>query len=110
MELRRISERQLAEKTGISQATLSRIISGDRTAKMPELILIAKELGCPFSYMTGSELSQRIPSTAYTNKDSDTRTIHQRLLFLMEIDTLLSNLGFEDTRQPLQNKASAAPL
>ena len=36
-----LSQRALADMTGISQPTLSRVISGQRPAKMPELMAIA---------------------------------------------------------------------
>src|SRR3982074_163682 len=40
-----LSQRALADATGISQPTLSRIISGDRAAKMPEVVTIAWATG-----------------------------------------------------------------
>lgn len=36
-----LSQRALADATSISQPTLSRIISGERAAKMPEVVAIA---------------------------------------------------------------------
>lgn len=40
-----LSQRALADLTGISQPTLSRIIAGDRAAKLPELAAIAWATG-----------------------------------------------------------------
>jgi transcriptional regulator with XRE-family HTH domain len=40
-----LSQRALADQTGISQPTLSRIIAGDRVAKMPEIMTIAWATG-----------------------------------------------------------------
>ena len=41
-----LSQRALADRTGISQSTLNRILSGDRPAKMTEIIEIADAVGC----------------------------------------------------------------
>ena len=40
-----LSQRALADATGISQPTLSRIISGGRAPKMPEVVAIAWATG-----------------------------------------------------------------
>jgi len=40
-----LSQRALADMTGTSQPTLSRVVSGQRAAKMPELIAIAWATG-----------------------------------------------------------------
>lgn len=40
-----LSQRTLADMTGISQSTLSRIISGNRVAKIPEITAIAWATG-----------------------------------------------------------------
>ena len=48
-----LSQRALADMTGISQPTLSRIISGDRTAKLPELAAIAQATGTLITELTG---------------------------------------------------------
>lgn|SRR5690554_6551965 len=48
-----LSQRALAEATGISQSTLSRIISGDREAKMPEVVAIAWATGHTVAQLTG---------------------------------------------------------
>jgi transcriptional regulator with XRE-family HTH domain len=36
-----LSQRALADVTGITQSTLSRMLSGDRWAKLPEVVAIA---------------------------------------------------------------------
>jgi DNA-binding XRE family transcriptional regulator len=50
-----LSQRALADMTGISQPTLSRIISGDRVAKIPEIIAIAWATGHTVAQLTGAE-------------------------------------------------------
>ncbi|WP_175953998.1 helix-turn-helix transcriptional regulator [Schaalia sp. Marseille-Q2122] len=88
-----ISQRQLAEKTGISQPTISRIMSGERPLKMPELILIADAIGCSTTQLTGSAVAQRVRCAARSTNGSNVDALKSRLLHFMEIDAMLDELG-----------------
>ncbi|WP_371177382.1 helix-turn-helix transcriptional regulator [Buchananella felis] len=88
-----ISQRALAKKTGISQPTLSRILSGERVPKMPELILIADAIGCSTSQLTGNGISARVECAARANEGTYPHEMKQRLLHMLEIDALLDLLG-----------------
>ena len=50
-----LSQRQLAEISGISQSTLSRIISGTRIPSVPELLALAVATGLPFPTLANVE-------------------------------------------------------
>lgn len=89
-----MSQRKLAQATGIPQATLSRILSGKREMKMPEAISIASALGYTTGYLLGSELSSRVEYAARYEKHTQTELLKQRLLSLMEIDDFLTEMGF----------------
>lgn len=93
-----ISQRQLAEKTGISQSTISRILSGDRRMKMPELILIADAIGCTTTQLSGSGVAQRVRCAARSTNGSRVTALKSRLLHFMEIDALLDELNVPEGR------------
>lgn len=86
-----LSQRALADRTGISQATLSRILSGERAAKMPEVILISDALGCTVSQLTGSAVADRVTCAARSVNGADMDAMRQRLLHFMEIDAYLDD-------------------
>lgn len=84
-----LSQRALADRTGISQATLSRILTGDRTAKMPEIILIADATGCTVAQLTGHALADRVQCAARVTEGASVDSMRQRLLHFMELDAYL---------------------
>lgn len=84
-----LSQRALAERAGISQTTLNRILSGDRVAKMPELILIADAVGCTVSQLAGSDLAGRVQCAARASDGTSMEAMRQRLLHFMELDAYL---------------------
>ncbi|BAU96860.1 hypothetical protein N24_2598 [Corynebacterium suranareeae] len=86
-----MSQRELAEKTGISQPTLNRIIRGDRSAKMPEILLIADALGCTVAELTGSAVADRVRCAARGTNGSNMEKMRQQLLHFMEIDAYLDD-------------------
>lgn len=49
-----LSQRALADVTGISQSTLSRVISGQRPVKMPEVVAIAWATGLTVAQFAGT--------------------------------------------------------
>lgn len=85
------SQRELAGETGISQSTLSRILSGDRTPKMTEVILIADALGCTIAQLTGSAVKDRVLCAARSENGSNMEAMKQRLLHFMELDEYLDD-------------------
>jgi len=87
------SQRALADQTGISQSTLSRILAGERVAKMPEIILLANALGCTVGQLTGTSLSQRVQCAARASDGASIDIMRQRLVQFMELDAYLEDQG-----------------
>lgn len=86
-----LSQRALADKTGISQATLNRVLTGERSAKMTEIILIADATGCTIAQLTGSAVAQRVQCAARATNGSSMEAMRQRLLHFMELDAYLDD-------------------
>ena len=84
-----LSQRDLAAKTGISQSTLSRILAGERTPKLPELILIADATGCTIAQLTNSPISERVQCAARATNGSSMASMKQRMLHFFELDAYL---------------------
>jgi len=93
-----LSQRTLAKRTGISQPTLSRIIAGERTAKMTEIILIADVTGHTVSQLTGTEVAQRVQCAARATNGSAMRSMHQQLLRFIELDAWLEDHAIPQAR------------
>ncbi len=93
-----ISQRELASKTGISQPTLNRILSGARTAKMPEIILIADATGCTIAQLTGSAIADRVQCAARSTNGSTMDSMRQRLLHFMELDAYLEDQAIPEAQ------------
>ncbi|SNU00475.1 Helix-turn-helix [Ruaniaceae bacterium KH17] len=91
-----LSQRALAERTGISQATLSRILSGARTAKMTEILLIADATGCTVAQLTGSGVADRVLCAARGTNGSGMDSMRQRLLHFMELDVYLDDCAIPE--------------
>ena len=53
LEKNNISQKELAEKTGITEATISRYISSQRIPKATEILKIAKVLNCTSDFLLG---------------------------------------------------------
>lgn len=88
-----LSQRTVADKTGISQVTLNRILSGKRTAKITEIILIADATGCTVAQLTNSAVADRVLCAARTSNGASMESMHQRLLHLMELEAFLEAQG-----------------
>lgn len=86
-----LSQRALADRTGISQATLNRILNGERTAKMTEIILIADATGCTVAQLTGSAVADRVLCAARGTNGANMDGMRQRLLHFMELDAYLDD-------------------
>lgn len=87
-----LSQRALADMTGISQPTLSRVISGNRTAKMPELVAIAWATGVTVTELTGSgTVAERVQCAARATGDAGMEGMREALLHFLELDDYLSD-------------------
>ena len=86
-----LSQRALADMTGISQPTLSRIISGTRTAKTPELVAIAWATGVMVTELTGPEtVAERVQCAARSTSDAGMEGMREELLHFLELDDYLA--------------------
>ncbi|MBP2334012.1 Zn-dependent peptidase ImmA (M78 family)/transcriptional regulator with XRE-family HTH domain [Saccharothrix coeruleofusca] len=86
------SQRALADATGISQSTLSRIISGDRAAKMPEVVAIAWATGHTVAQLTGvGAVADRAQCVARATRDSGMEHMREALLHFLELNDYLDD-------------------
>jgi DNA-binding XRE family transcriptional regulator len=86
-----LSQRALADASGISQATLSRIISGGRVAKLPEVVAIAWATGHTVAQLTGvGTVADRVQCAARATNDSGMEGMRQALLRFLELDDYLN--------------------
>jgi transcriptional regulator with XRE-family HTH domain len=93
-----LTQRGLAESTGISQATLSRIISGDRSAKMPELVAIAWATGHTLAQITGSAtVADRVQCAARSTNGCEMERMRTALLHFLELDDYLDDQAIPAT-------------
>lgn len=96
-----LSQRALADATGISQSTLSRIISGDRPAKMPEIVAIAWATGHTVAQLTGTEtVSDRIQCAARATNDCEMGHMREALLHFVELNDYLDDQAIPATSDP----------
>ena len=65
LEQRGISQRELADRVGVSEVSMSRYINGGRTPKAPTLVNIAKELHTTSDYLLGHEVESEDPELVY---------------------------------------------
>ncbi len=87
-------QRELARKAGISQATLHRIETGDRSVQGSELVALAWALGCTVSELTGnSPVRKRARFAARGSGGSDMDTMSAELLHYLELDAYLEDQG-----------------
>jgi Zn-dependent peptidase ImmA (M78 family) len=95
------SQRSLAEAAAISQPTLSRIISGDRTVKMSELVAISWATGHTIAQLTGAEtVADRVQCSARATSDCGMNVMRERLLHFLELDDYLEEQAIPAARQP----------
>jgi transcriptional regulator with XRE-family HTH domain len=86
-----LSQRRLADMTGISQPTLSRVVSGQRTAKMPELMAIAWATGATVAELAGTgTVAERVECAARATNHADMDGMREALLHFLELDDYLS--------------------
>jgi transcriptional regulator with XRE-family HTH domain len=85
-----LNQRQAADRSGLSQATWSRIENGTKTATLGELIGVSRATGTTLGYLTGgSALMGRVAGRA---DGVDTAEVEDRLRHLMEMDALLDRI------------------
>lgn len=93
-----LSQRALADATSISQPTLSRIISGERAAKMPEVVAIAWATGHTVSQLTGTTtVAERAQCAARATNASGMDGMREALLHFLELDDYLDDLAIPAT-------------
>lgn len=93
-----LSQRALADATGISQPTLSRIVSGDRVAKMPEVVAIAWATGHTVGELTGTgTMRERVQCVARASNGSDMDRMRAALLHFLELDDYLDDQAIPAT-------------
>jgi transcriptional regulator with XRE-family HTH domain len=93
-----LSQRALADATGISQPTLSRIISDDRTAKMPEVVAIAWATGYTVAQLTGARtVADRAQCAARATNGSGMDRMREALLHFLELDDYLNDQAIAAT-------------
>src|SRR5260370_34294032 len=81
-----LSQRALADVTGISQSTLSRIISGDRVPKIPEVMAIAWATGWTVAQLAGTgTVADRVRCAARATNDSGMDAMRAALLHFLEL-------------------------
>lgn len=98
LEAASLSQRALADETGISQSTLSRIISGTRVAKLPEVMAIAKATGATVAQLTGtSTVEDRAQCVARATNTTGMRDMREALLDFLELDDYLDDQAIPAT-------------
>jgi len=85
-----LSQRALADAAGMSQPTLSRIISGDRMAKLPEIVAISWATGHTVAQLTGAgTVADRAQCAARATNGSGMEKMRETLLHFLELDDYL---------------------
>jgi transcriptional regulator with XRE-family HTH domain len=85
-----LSQRALADATGISQPTLSRIISGDRVAKLPEIVAISWATGYTVAQLSGVRMvADRVQCAARATNGAGMEDMREALLHFLELDDYL---------------------
>jgi transcriptional regulator with XRE-family HTH domain len=93
-----LSQRALADMTGISQPTLSRVVSGQRIAKMPELVAIAWATGATVAELAGTgTVAERVECAARATDHADMDGMREALLHFLELDDYLAGQAIPAT-------------
>jgi transcriptional regulator with XRE-family HTH domain len=94
MTAARMTQRALAQVTGISQPTLSRIVAGDRAAKMPELLAIADATGHTVAELTGvGSTADRVQCAPRATNGAGMAEMRRELLHFLDLDAYLDDQG-----------------
>lgn len=93
-----LSQRALAAATGISQSTLSRIVSGGRVPTMPEVVAIAQATGHTVAQLSGVQsVADRVQCAARATNNSDMEGMKRRLLHFLELNDYLDDYAIGAT-------------
>ena len=93
-----LSQRALADITGISQPTLSRVVSGQRAAKMPELAAIAWATGSTVAELAGTgTVAERVECAARATNQAGMGGMREALLHFLELDDYLDGQAIPAT-------------
>lgn len=88
----KMSQRDLAAETGISQSTLSRTIAGERVAKMNELVAIAQITGVLLAELTGtSTVADQVRCAARSANCAPMDSMYEQMLHFLELDAYLDD-------------------
>lgn len=89
-----LSQRRLAKKAGLAQATLSRIEQGERAPKLGEVLSLSWVLGCTVTELTGlSTVRERVECVARASENTDMASIKEELIHFLELDAYLDDQG-----------------
>ena len=87
-----MSQRSLAKEAGLSQPTVSRIVSDDRPAKVPELLAIAWATGTTLAELTGTgSVTERVQCAARATNGPAMDEMREALLHFLELDAYLED-------------------
>jgi transcriptional regulator with XRE-family HTH domain len=87
-----LTQRALAQATGISQPTLSRVMSGERPAKLPEIIAIADATGHTVAELTGvGSVAERVQYAARATGNAEMAEMRRELLHFLDLDAYLDD-------------------
>ena len=93
-----LSQRGLADAADISQTTLSRIVAGDRVAKISELVDIARVTGVPLRQLTGTGAASRVECAARATNGAQMSQMREMLLHFAEINAYLDDQAIPAAR------------
>lgn len=89
-----LTQRELEDKTGISQPTLNRIERGARDAKMEELVSIAWATGTTYGDLTGdSEVRDRLQFAGRVGSTEAFEAMKRQAAFFFELDDYLDQFA-----------------
>jgi transcriptional regulator with XRE-family HTH domain len=98
-----LSQRALAEASGVAQSTLSRIIAGQRPVKMPELVAIARATGHTVAQLTDtSPVRERVLCVARATNGADMAAMREKLLRFLELNDYLEDQAIPAPRRRAQ--------
>jgi transcriptional regulator with XRE-family HTH domain len=95
-----LSQRDLAEAADMSQATVSRIVTGKRRASVPELVALAWALGVPYEELVETPpLSERVLVAPRSSLDeADLSAVRSRLVGYLRMELYLDAQGVAAVR------------
>lgn len=84
------SQREISRESGIPQARISRLASGDLTPKAPELLLLANATGSTVRTLTGSQaIADRVEYAARASDGSSMVKMREIVIAYMELNDYL---------------------